>query len=172
MRSLETQLARERSGPIVPVHDQPAVQRSQDVQVGPQGSPLEWDFFLSHASADKDAVAKPLADGLQKAGATVWYDDFVLRVGDDLRAKIDGGLANSRFGVVILSEAFLSGRPWTDAELAGLFARDARILPIWHKVSREEVASYSPIVAGRVALQTSLKTTAEIVEDLLALLHE
>lgn len=45
-----------------------------------------------------------------------------------------------------------------------------RILPIWHKVSKDEVATYSPILADKVALNTSLKTVKEIAEELYNLL--
>ncbi|WP_374312879.1 toll/interleukin-1 receptor domain-containing protein [Dongia sp.] len=44
--------------------------------------------------------------GREGAGLAVWYDEFELRTGDSLRRKIDGGIARSRFGVVVLSQAF------------------------------------------------------------------
>lgn len=71
----------------------------------------EYDVFISHASEDKDAVVRPLAHALQKAGLSVWFDEFELQIGDSLRRKIDTGLARSRFGVVVLSQAFL-GKGW------------------------------------------------------------
>ena len=61
----------------------------------------EWDVLISHASEDKEAIARPLADALQSKGLRVWYDDFSLRLGDSLRQSIDLGLGRSRFGVVI-----------------------------------------------------------------------
>lgn len=81
------------------------------------------DFFISHASEDKEAVARPLADELKARGFRVWLDEFELRLGDSLRAKIDEGLRVSRFGVVILSPAFFSKR-WPQQELNGLAARE------------------------------------------------
>jgi hypothetical protein len=45
-----------------------------------------------------------------------------------------------------------------------------RILPIWHKVSKDEVARYSPSLADKLALNTSVKSIAEIAADLLELL--
>ena len=41
-----------------------------------------------------------------KSGLEVWYDEFSLTVGDSLRRKIDEGLANSRYGIVVLSRFF------------------------------------------------------------------
>ena len=47
-----------------------------------------WDFFISHASEDKEVIAGPLADTLKGKGLAVWYDDFSLTVGDSLRESI------------------------------------------------------------------------------------
>ena len=66
----------------------------------------EWDVFISHASEDKNAIARPLAEALKAHGLRVWYDEFSLTVGDSLRKKIDQGLSNSHFGIVILSVRF------------------------------------------------------------------
>ncbi len=53
----------------------------------------------------------------------VWYDEFTLRVGDSLRRSIDNGLKNSRYGIVVLSEAFFN-KEWPQRELDGVFARE------------------------------------------------
>src|SRR5437867_11556144 len=65
-----------------------------------------WDVFISHASEDKEEIAHPLAEALTNGGFAVWYDKFTLKLGDSLRASINRGLAESRFGVVILSKHF------------------------------------------------------------------
>lgn len=131
------------------------------------------DFFISHASEDKDGFVRELADALQSRGANVWYDEFALKIGDSLRRNIDRGLVGSRFGVVVLSEHFFR-KEWTNKELDGLVAlevqRRSRILPIWHKVSKDEVARYSPMLADKVALNTSLKSVMEISDELMSLL--
>lgn len=130
------------------------------------------DFFISHASEDKDEFVRALATALRTKGANVWYDEFALKVGDSLRRNIDRGLAGARFGVVVLSAHFFA-KEWPNKELDGLFAREvqgeSRILPIWHKVSKDEVARYSPMVADKVALNTSLKSVDEIVAELVRL---
>ena len=132
------------------------------------------DFFICHASEDKEGFVRQLAETLEDKGASVWYDEFTLNVGDSLRREIDRGLANSRFGVVILSEAFFK-KEWPQKELDGLVALEiqglSRILPIWHKVSVDEVARYSPMLADKVALNTSLKSVEDIAEALLVLSH-
>jgi hypothetical protein len=100
-----------------------------------------------------------LAVRLRDAHIEVWYDEFSLSVGDGLRRSIDRGLAQSRFGIVVLSPAFLA-KQWTQWELDGLVARqnsaeDDVILPVWHNVSRREVVAFSPPLADRVAVVTS-----------------
>lgn len=84
-------------------------------------------------------------------------------------SKIDKGLANSRFGIVVLSPSFFA-KNWTQYELDGLVAKEMTggkvILPLWHKVSKDEVMAYSPTLADKVALNTAMFTTDELVKEL------
>jgi hypothetical protein len=118
----------------------------------------KWDVFICHASEDKSTFVSPLAKALDESGLSVWYDDITLRVGDSLRQTIDHGLANSRYGIVVLSKHFFE-KKWPQQELDGLISREIVgtkvILPIWHELSFEEVAAKSPILAGRVAAMSS-----------------
>ncbi|RZB30825.1 MAG: hypothetical protein SRB1_03105 [Desulfobacteraceae bacterium Eth-SRB1] len=124
-----------------------------------------WDVFISHASEDKQEVVKPIAEFMADLGAKVWYDEFTLELGDSLSRSIDKGLANSRFGLVVLSPDFLS-KDWPEYELRGLVAkelgRDKVILPIWHNVTKDEVLSFSPPLADKLALKTDEHTPDEI----------
>src|SRR6266849_9319270 len=119
---------------------------------------MDYDLFISHASEDKDAVARPLANHLQQLGLRVWLDEFELTLGDSLRRKIDYGLSRSRYGVVVLSPAFFS-KEWPNKELDGLVAREDGsekiVLPIWHNVSAGDVLKFSPMLADKVAVSTS-----------------
>ena len=72
---------------------------------------------------DKELLVRPLAEDLVERGFDIWYDEFELTVGDSLRQSIDRGLASSRFGIVILSPAFLD-KNWPQYELNGLTARE------------------------------------------------
>src|SRR3990172_5888270 len=114
-----------------------------------------WDVFISHASEDKDTFVRPLAVSLRILGVSVWYDEFSLRIGDGLSRSIDKGLADSRFGVVVISPHFIK-KPWPEYELRGLVSReideDRVILPIWHGVTRKQVVAFSPPLADNVAL--------------------
>lgn len=130
---------------------------------------VEYDAFISHATEDKEELVRPLAEKLREAGFSVWYDEFQLRVGDSLRRSIDKGLVNSRFGIVVLSSAFFD-KNWPQYELDGLVAKEMVggkvILPLWHKVSKDEVMSYSPTLADRVALNTAMFTVEELAKEL------
>jgi TIR domain len=121
----------------------------------PEPSTPEWDLFIAHASEDKDDFVRPLAGRLEELGASVWYDDFQLKPGDSLLGAIDRGLANSAFGLLILSKAFLE-KPWPNYERRGLTTRelagDAVVIPVWRDVTHEEVAAFSPPLADKYAL--------------------
>ncbi len=129
----------------------------------------EYDLFISHASEDKDEIVRELAESLIKQGVKVWYDEFELKIGDSLRKKIDNGLINSRYGIVIISPSFIK-KNWTGDELDGMVAKEMNghkvILPIWHKITKDEVLKFSPTLADKMALNTSLHTIAEIVSSL------
>ncbi|NRT14661.1 LAS superfamily LD-carboxypeptidase LdcB [Flavobacterium sp. 28A] len=132
-------------------------------------SDKEFDFFISHASEDKQEIVRDLADALKENGFKVWYDEFELKIGDSLRKKIDNGLSKSRFGIVIISPSFVK-KNWTEYELNGMVAREMNghqvILPIWHKISKDEVLKFSPSLADKMALNTSIHTIEDIVNSL------
>jgi hypothetical protein len=132
-----------------------------------------WDLFISHASEDKDDIARPLALKLAAAGLKVWFDEQTLQLGDSLRRKIDEGLAESTFGVVVLSPSFLS-KEWPTRELDGLFSREDEgskvILPVWHKITRSELARWSPLAASKLAVSTSCGLD-EVVRQILVVVR-
>lgn len=128
-----------------------------------------WDVFISHASEDKEQIARPLAVELQRRGLQVWFDEFSLTLGDSLRRSIDQGLAVSRFGIVILSQSFFA-KEWPQKELDGLAAREAMggkiLLPVWHGVSYADVAKSSPLLADRLAVSSErgITSVADAIE--------
>lgn len=131
---------------------------------------VKYDIFISHASEDKDEVVRPLAQALQAGGLSVWYDGFELKIGDSLRRSIDKGISASRFGIVVLSKVFF-GKGWTNYELDGLVTRAVNgeqvLLPIWHNITKDEVVSYSPSLADKVARNTTSYTVEEIAAEIL-----
>lgn len=134
-----------------------------------------YDVFISHASEDKDAVARPLASALTNAGLEVWYDEFEMCIGDSLRRKIDHGLAHSRFGVVVISRDFIK-KGWTNYELDGIITRavsgEQLILPIWHNITRDEVVAFSPSLADKIARNTAINSIDEIAAEIAELIND
>lgn len=133
------------------------------------GDDRDFDVFISHASEDKDAVVRPLAQALRDEELEVWYDEFELKIGDSLRRKIDSGIARSRFGIVVLSPPFFA-KGWPQYELDGLVTMavggNQVLLPLWHGVSKDEVVRQSPSLADKVALRTADYTIAEIAAEI------
>jgi len=94
-----------------------------------------------------------------------------LQVGDSLSASINKGLADSRYGIVVISPHFIAKR-WTNWELAGLVNRQnseeqSVILPIWHGVTKEGVIAFSPPLVDLIALNTATNEADEIALQLL-----
>jgi hypothetical protein len=90
-----------------------------------------------------------------------------LTIGDSIRRSIDKGLAQSRYGLVILSKNFFQ-KNWTQKELDGLTAKEHGrkvILPLWHKIDREYVERFSLTLADLIAVSTD-KGIDNIVEEL------
>jgi hypothetical protein len=146
------------------------IQQNYSANTLPQNKEVKkYDFFISHASEDKESFVRPLAELLIKNGLNVWYDEFQLTIGDSLRKKIDEGLKFSKYGIVVLSRDFFR-KNWPEYELNGLVAREMNgvrvILPIWHNVTRDEVLSFSPTLADKVALNTTAYSLVEIVNEL------
>lgn len=126
------------------------------------GDRKQWDVFISHASEDKEDLARPLAVLLREMGLTVWYDDFVLQLGDRIRRSIEQGLTEARFGVVLLSPNFFR-KEWPQRELDGLLALEGDggiILPVWHRLNINDIKRFSPILADRVGISTSKGLTS------------
>jgi hypothetical protein len=133
----------------------------------------QHDFFISHASEDKEDVARPLYEALTTIGCRVWYDEFSLKIGDSLRRSIERGISGSRFGVVILSENFLA-KEWPARELDALTAIEIngvkKVLPIWHRISKDFILKKAPLLADKLALNTAVNTIPEIAMKLKELL--
>lgn len=81
-----------------------------------------YDVFLSHSSKDK-AVVHPLAERLRRDGLRVWLDDWEIRPGDSIPAKIEEGLERSRLLVLCMS-ANAFGSDWATLESQTFRFRD------------------------------------------------
>lgn len=135
---------------------------------------MQYDVFVCHASEDKKDFVEPLVKALVTQDLRVWYDRFELSLGDSLREKIDEGLNESSYGVVVLSRAFFE-KKWPKEELDGLIARQTSegkkvILPVWYKVGSDEVRKFSPILAGKVAAKSD-EGIGKVAERIMAVVR-
>ena len=147
------------------------------VEVTPLPSLLRgWthDVFISHAFEDKADFVQSLADALKAYGLNIWYDEMTLKIGDNLRSKIDKGIANSKVGLVVLSPAFMN-KGWTNYELDGIIEKSVSgeqiLIPIWHGVTRQQVIDFSPSLANKVARNTAIHTVDEIAKEIAGLIR-
>ena len=182
---LRKQRIQMRSGAVhnlrIPIRSTPAkkhaaatpVRRATATKMEQPAGPQTWDVFISHASEDK-AYVEGLHRTLVAAGVQVWMDKAALRWGDRLRSRIDDGLKRSRYVIVVLSEAFLGLKKWTEYELDSAFAletvNEKRILPLWHGITHEELRNYSPGLSDRLALDSRQQTPTDLANELLILL--
>ncbi len=105
--------------------------------------------FICHDSRDKKTIARQIAINLQKMLCPVWYDEFSLKVGDNLRDSIEKGLKDCKKCILILSPNFISNNGWTKTEFDSIFTRQILeekklVLPVWHEIEKEDVFNYSP----------------------------
>ena len=127
--------------------------------------------FLCHDSRDKDDVARPIAMGLQRMLCPVWYDEFSLTVGANLRTAIESGIKDCHRCILILSPAFLSNSGWTKREFDSVFSREVLegeglVLPVWHGVSKEQVYEYSASLVNVVGLNLGDLGLDEVIRRL------
>ena len=147
----------------------------ENINLSEENSMEEYDVFVSHAWEDKEDFVDDLVDALRKLNVKVWYDTSEIKWGDSMRQRIDDGLRKSHFGIVVLSPNYIAeGKYWTVAELDGLFQLEGSsgitLLPIWHRLTKKDVISYSPLIANKRALLSSLMTPEEIATELQKLL--
>src|SRR5688572_11655169 len=92
-----------------------------------------FDVFLSYSSKDRGEV-RSLAERLRGDGVRVWFDEWELKPGDHIQARIEDALEKSRVLVLCMS-ANAFGSDWTQLE-AGVFRfrdplnRERRFLPV------------------------------------------
>jgi hypothetical protein len=87
-----------------------------------------FDAFLSHASPDKEWV-RALGAEMEKRGLRVYLDEKELEAGRNFVRSLDGGLAQSRFLVLVLSQ-HSSGRDWVEWEYSTVMADRGPLDPV------------------------------------------
>jgi len=138
------------------------------------GMVKKHDVFISHASPDKSTFVRPFAEALRRLGVNVWYDEFSIGLGDSIAEAIEKGIAQSAFGIVVISPRFIE-RKWAQHEYRALLSlnveEDRKIVPIWLGVTRAEVAAFSPSLADKLAIDTQYVDVDEAAIQILRLVR-
>ena len=93
---------------------------------------FKFDVFLSRSAKD-NAVAHLFAERSRADGVRVWFDEWALKPGDSIPAKIEEGLEHSRVLVLCMS-AYALGLDWAQFE-SGTFGRGN--LPFREELNKE-----------------------------------
>ena len=111
---------------------------------------------------------------LKHYGVAVWYDKFILKPGDSLSEKIDIGISDSRYGIVVLSKIFFQ-KYWTRTELKSFRAMESlanfKIIPIWYDISKDEVAKFSPYLADMLSIVIKKSPQAQDIFDIIEIIR-
>jgi hypothetical protein len=137
------------------------------------GRPELRDVFLCHAWDDRRGVAAELNDLIEAAGASVWFSEKDIVLGQPFLREIDKGLAKSRTGIVLVTPALLKrieGGGVSDKELSALLARDL-LIPVVHGTTYDALRDVSPLLGSRNGLDTaddSMAVVAAKIAELVA----
>lgn len=113
------------------------------------------DYFICHASADKDAHARPLARLLQQAGMTCWIDEAEILPGDSITQAIDRGLVDAQYVIILITRAFLAPGQWRYYELRTALARQitsgsTKIVPLVVDLTEDDEATLGAKMPGLI----------------------
>ncbi|HBH26514.1 MAG TPA: hypothetical protein DDX54_03835 [Rhodospirillaceae bacterium] len=127
--------------------------------------------FICHDAKDKDIFVKDLVLQLSRKMCPVWYDEFSIRPGDDIRKKIDEGIKKSKKCVIIISKNLIDNTRWADREVGCILEKEMKerktvIIPVWLNVSHNEVYDYDAFLSGKRAIvhDGNIEQTAERVK--------
>ena len=127
-------------------------------------------IFISHASEDKELIVRPLANEISKY-VEVWYDEEKISVGDSLTEKINEGLSNTKFAIIVLSENFFN-KEWAKRELNSLLSKmtnnSLKVIPLFYGVTPKWVSEVSPLLADILGLKVTVENIVEVSAKILA----
>lgn len=116
------------------------------------------DVFISHANADKAEYVNDLKKSIDTLNIDVFYDKDSLEWGDNWKEKLQSGIDNSEFAIIVISENYF-GREWTEKELYDFLNRQNSsgqkiILPILHNIAVSQLKERYPSIADIQALNS------------------
>ena len=152
----------------------PASLTRHQLRLGVPMASRPFDVFVAYSAKDSSELAERLAGALDAHEIKVWLDKEQVHVGDDLFEKINEGMNQSRYGLVILSPTFFNS-DWPTRELNALLKRERdgwqAILPIWHGVSELEVLEHAPSLASKFAIGSKDESVEELATAVAAIAH-
>ncbi len=131
------------------------------------------DFFLSHASEDKEIVRK-VYDGL-KNDYKCWFDEAEIFPGDDIIDQVfRNGLLQSKYVILFLSNFFLN-KEWPKEELKSAISRqlrkkDQRVIPYLINITREELLDYFPFFENKRCEPIDINNIEKVITQIKTLI--
>jgi RNA-directed DNA polymerase len=108
-----------------------------------------YDVFISHASEDKDAIARPLHEALARQGVKAFLDEAHIGWGESFTKKINTALGSARTVVAIISASSVN-KDWPILELNAALALEASgqksVLPV---IVGKPDLSKLPLIQGK-----------------------
>lgn len=99
---------------------------------------------------------------------SVWFSEKDVALGVPLLREIDKGLAKSRYGIVLVTPAFLkrvASGGIVEKELSALLHTN-QLVPVVHGTTFEALREVSPLLASRSGLNSSEEPMSEIADKL------
>jgi RNA-directed DNA polymerase len=84
----------------------------------------DFDVFISHASEDKDAVARPIFEALEALGVSAFFDESHINWGENYTAKINTALGAAKYVLAVITPASV-GKDWPVLEVNAALALEA-----------------------------------------------
>lgn len=76
----------------------------------------DFDIFISHASEDKEAVARPIFEACQRLGIKAFLDQDHIEWGENFTQKINIALGAARLALLVVTPTSVT-KPWPLAEM-------------------------------------------------------
>lgn len=112
------------------------------------------DIFLCHASKDKDNLASPIYRALIASHISVWFDEAEIGWGEPILEKVQKGLKDAKYFLVILTKNFChEDGTFRFAELETaldlqIATKRPRILPLLCGITIEEIKQDRPLLGA------------------------
>ncbi len=133
---------------------------------------MRYDFFICHASKDKETYVKYLKLILDDIGATYWVDSVEISWGNNIENRINHGIKGSKFVILVITKYFLESK-WTEYEISKSTEYGAILLPIiiGNDIEKEAYKKF-PTVESNKALKTNFDSTEFIKKEIENKIHE